>query len=132
MGGEPGRSRELATVVIEPAPASSITRERYAQLAQQAKLLSWLSLAWMTVEGAVAIGAGIVASSITLVGFRLGNEDGFQPVHEVGRLGREGDDVAGGLHRPTLSNVCSPLLAMDHRVGIGPLSRSNRNSSTAS
>ena len=35
------------------------------------KLLSWLSLAWMTVEGVVAIGAGIVAASIALVGFGL-------------------------------------------------------------
>lgn len=35
------------------------------------KLLSWLSLAWMTVEGAVAIGAGILAGSIALIGFGL-------------------------------------------------------------
>ena len=43
----------------------------YARLANRAKLLSWLSLAWMTVEGAVAIGAGAVASSIALIGFGL-------------------------------------------------------------
>ena len=35
------------------------------------RLLSWLSLGWMTIEGAVAITAGIVASSIALVGFGL-------------------------------------------------------------
>jgi divalent metal cation (Fe/Co/Zn/Cd) transporter len=35
------------------------------------KLLSWLSLAWMSVEGVVAIAAGIVASSIALIGFGL-------------------------------------------------------------
>jgi len=52
-------------------PAPAITRERYARLAGRAKLLSWLSLAWMTVEGAVAIVAGIVASSIALIGFGL-------------------------------------------------------------
>jgi divalent metal cation (Fe/Co/Zn/Cd) transporter len=34
-------------------------------------VLSWLSLAWMTIEGAVAITAGIVASSIALIGFGL-------------------------------------------------------------
>jgi divalent metal cation (Fe/Co/Zn/Cd) transporter len=50
---------------------AGITRERYAQVARRVKVLSWLSLAWMTVEGAVAIGAGIVASSIALVGFGL-------------------------------------------------------------
>jgi divalent metal cation (Fe/Co/Zn/Cd) transporter len=61
---------ELPTVQIAPA-APGITRERYAALARRVRLLSWLSLAWMTVEGAVAIGAGIVASSIALVGFGL-------------------------------------------------------------
>ena len=35
------------------------------------RLLSWLSLAWMTIEGAVALAAGIAASSIALVGFGL-------------------------------------------------------------
>ena len=35
------------------------------------KLLSWLSLGWMTVEGGVAILAGILAGSIALVGFGI-------------------------------------------------------------
>ena len=34
-------------------------------------MLSWLSLGWMTIEGAVAITAGIIASSVALVGFGL-------------------------------------------------------------
>lgn len=51
--------------------STTITRERYGELAARVKLLSWLSLAWMTVEGGVAIIAGIVASSIALVGFGL-------------------------------------------------------------
>jgi divalent metal cation (Fe/Co/Zn/Cd) transporter len=62
---------ELPTVAVAPTAARGITRKRYARLARRVKLLSWLSLAWMTVEGAVAIGAGIVASSIALVGFGL-------------------------------------------------------------
>ena len=52
-------------------PVASISRERYEQLARRVRLLSWLSLGWMTIEGAVAITAGIVASSIALVGFGL-------------------------------------------------------------
>lgn len=52
-------------------PGDVITRARYQQLAGRVKLLSWLSLAWMTVEGAVAIAAGIVAGSIALIGFGL-------------------------------------------------------------
>lgn len=43
----------------------------YEELARRVRLLSWLSLGWMTIEGAVAIVAGIVASSIALIGFGL-------------------------------------------------------------
>ncbi|MEX0972049.1 MAG: cation transporter [Solirubrobacterales bacterium] len=52
-------------------PVASISRDRYEELAQRVRLLSWLSVGWMTVEGAVAITAGILASSIALVGFGL-------------------------------------------------------------
>jgi divalent metal cation (Fe/Co/Zn/Cd) transporter len=61
---------ELQLPVL-PAAAPAITHDRYAALARRVKLLSWLSLAWMTVEGAVAIAAGVVAGSIALVGFGL-------------------------------------------------------------
>src|SRR3712207_8689479 len=43
----------------------------YTTLFRSVKLLSWLSLAWMTVEGVVAVLAGIAASSIALIGFGL-------------------------------------------------------------
>ncbi len=65
---------ELPTI---PAPApsrspvASISRDRYERLAARVRLLSWLSLGWMSIEGAVAITAGILASSIALVGFGL-------------------------------------------------------------
>jgi divalent metal cation (Fe/Co/Zn/Cd) transporter len=68
-------------------PAAAITRERYEQLAGRVKLLSWLSLAWMTVEGAVAIVAGIVAGSIALVGFGLDSAiEGFASVIIIWRF----------------------------------------------
>lgn len=41
------------------------------RLIRRAKTLSWLSLAWMTVEGAVAITAALSAGSIALLGFGL-------------------------------------------------------------
>ncbi|HZV73224.1 MAG TPA: hypothetical protein VFF79_05880 [Conexibacter sp.] len=56
---------------IATAPVATISRERCAELAARVRLLSWLSLAWMTVEGAAALAAGIAASSIALVGFGL-------------------------------------------------------------
>lgn len=40
-------------------------------LTRQAFRLEWLTVAWMMVEGAVAIGAGIVAGSLTLTAFGL-------------------------------------------------------------
>jgi divalent metal cation (Fe/Co/Zn/Cd) transporter len=35
------------------------------------KLLSWFSLAWMTLEGGIAILAGVLAGSIALIGFGI-------------------------------------------------------------
>jgi divalent metal cation (Fe/Co/Zn/Cd) transporter len=70
-----------------PAAAPTITRERYERLAGRVKLLSWLSLAWMTVEGAVAIAAGVVAGSIALVGFGLDSAiEGFASVIIIWRF----------------------------------------------
>jgi divalent metal cation (Fe/Co/Zn/Cd) transporter len=64
-----------------------ITRDRYALLARRVKLLSWLSLAWMTIEGAVAIAAGLAAGSIALVGFGLDSAiEGFASVVIVWRF----------------------------------------------
>jgi hypothetical protein len=68
-------------------PAAMITRARYEQLAGRVKLLSWLSLAWMTLEGAMAIVAGIVAGSIALVGFGLDSAiEGFASVIIIWRF----------------------------------------------
>lgn len=39
--------------------------------ARRARLLSWLSLLYMTAEGAVAIGAAVVSGSVALLGFGL-------------------------------------------------------------
>jgi divalent metal cation (Fe/Co/Zn/Cd) transporter len=64
-----------------------ITRDRYEALAGRAKLLSWLSLGWMTVEGAVAIAAGLAAGSIALVGFGLDSAiEGFASVIIIWRF----------------------------------------------
>jgi divalent metal cation (Fe/Co/Zn/Cd) transporter len=54
--------------VVEVGAAAAPERRR---LVRRAKGLSWLSLAWMTVEGAVAVTAGLVAGSVALVGFGI-------------------------------------------------------------
>src|SRR5215210_1449954 len=47
-------------------PTGTGERER---LVRRAKLLAWLGVGWHGVEAAIAVGAGIVAGSIALVGF---------------------------------------------------------------
>jgi divalent metal cation (Fe/Co/Zn/Cd) transporter len=77
-----------ALPTVAPA-APRIDRSTYERLARRARLLSWLSLAWMTVEGAVAISAGLVASSIALVGFGLDSViEGFASLVIVWRFSR--------------------------------------------
>jgi len=74
-------------LALSPPIAAAITRERYARLAGRVRWLSWLSLAWMTVEGAVAIAAGVAASSIALVGFGLDSAiEGFASVIIIWRF----------------------------------------------
>src|SRR5579863_7871396 len=46
----------------------SVERDR---LIRFAKALSWLSLAWMTVEGTVAITTALIAGSVALLGFGI-------------------------------------------------------------
>jgi len=48
-----------------------LSRAEFERLAVRARFLSWLSLAWMTAEGAVAITAGVLAGSIALIGFGI-------------------------------------------------------------
>lgn len=53
-----------------PVAADGPERER---LARRARLLSWFSLAWVTAEGVIGLGAGVAAGSIALVGWGLGS-----------------------------------------------------------
>jgi divalent metal cation (Fe/Co/Zn/Cd) transporter len=50
--------------------ALPLTPER-AALIRQAFRLEWLTIAWMVVEGVVAIGAGLAAGSLTLMAFGI-------------------------------------------------------------
>jgi hypothetical protein len=57
--------RPLIAVTAGPPPAE------WLRLARLARTLSWLTLAWMGIEGGVAIGAAIAAGSVALLGFGL-------------------------------------------------------------
>lgn len=75
---------------MQPAALPLVTSPAIAErerLIRRVKLLSWLSLAWMTVEGAVAITAGIVAGSVALVGFGIDSAiEGFASVVIIWRF----------------------------------------------
>jgi divalent metal cation (Fe/Co/Zn/Cd) transporter len=56
---------------ITHAPGTTASDGERDRLVWRAKALSWLSLAWMIVEGAVAISAALMAGSVALLGFGL-------------------------------------------------------------
>ncbi len=59
---------------LEPsAPMVDPLDRRWLEASQRVRLLSWLSLAWMTAEGVVGVLAGIGASSVALVGWGVGS-----------------------------------------------------------
>jgi divalent metal cation (Fe/Co/Zn/Cd) transporter len=63
-------SLELPTLPTQVSPRRDAG---WLRAARRARLLSWLSLAWMTVEGVVGIVAGATAGSVALVGWGLGS-----------------------------------------------------------
>ena len=77
----------MAAATAHARPVATISPERYRRLAARVKLLSWLSLGAMSVEGVVAIVAGITAGSIALVGFGLDSAiEGFASVIIIWRF----------------------------------------------
>ena len=51
--------------------AAALSPVEFAAHARRARRLSWLSLGWMTLEGAVALVDGVLAGSVDLIGFGL-------------------------------------------------------------
>ena len=62
----PSAGPALQTVTLQPRLGRSPERER---LERRARMLAWGGIAYHFVEFAIAIGAGIAASSIALIGF---------------------------------------------------------------
>jgi divalent metal cation (Fe/Co/Zn/Cd) transporter len=61
---------------VRPADRCEPTRSvagsaDWLRLARAARVLSWLTLAWMGIEGGVAIAAAVLAGSVALLGFGL-------------------------------------------------------------
>jgi len=72
---------------IEIAFPATVSPARYRDRARRVRLLSWLSLGAMSVEGIVALVAGVAAGSIALVGFGLDSAiEGFASVIIIWRF----------------------------------------------
>src|SRR4051812_26479192 len=118
-------SFELPVVERRPAPGPAITPERYHRLARRVLMLSWLSLGAMSVEGIVALVAGIAAGSIALVGFGLDSAvEGFASVIIIWRF--TGSRVMSqAAERPAQRVVAVPVFILPPHpagaAGRGPL-----------
>jgi divalent metal cation (Fe/Co/Zn/Cd) transporter len=58
----------LPVLPITTVPAGLSPSER-GRLVRRAQLLAWVGLGWHLIEAAVAIGAGVIAGSVALIGF---------------------------------------------------------------
>jgi divalent metal cation (Fe/Co/Zn/Cd) transporter len=56
-----------ACAVTVPGPVTA----EWLRLARLARMLSWLTLAWLGIEAGAAIGAAVIAGSVALLGFGL-------------------------------------------------------------
>ena len=66
----------MGTTAVAPelplaVPAPAFDEAGYRRLAARVRLLSWVRLGYMTLEGTIAIVAGVLAGSVALVGFGL-------------------------------------------------------------
>jgi divalent metal cation (Fe/Co/Zn/Cd) transporter len=59
---------ELPTLPAS-TPAATLPEDGRAALVRRARALAWLGVGWHAIEAAVAVGAGLAAGSIALIGF---------------------------------------------------------------
>lgn len=64
----------MSELLLTPAPGAATVpapSQQWLAAARRARQLSWISLVWMSLEGGLAITAGILAGSIALIGFGI-------------------------------------------------------------
>ena len=84
MSGSPA---DLPMVPAAAPRSAGISRGEWLGLARWARWLSWSSLGYMAVEGAIGVAAGVAASSIALVGFGIDSAiEGFASLVIVWRF----------------------------------------------
>jgi hypothetical protein len=105
----PALSRRAA----RPAVPGSAEWLRLARLARLARILSWATLAWMGIEGGVAIGAALAAGSVALLGFGL--DSGIEAIASVieGRRAWAGESCGCACQPGTPCATESAVIAED-------------------
>src|ERR671926_53268 len=88
-----------------------LERTTHSTLVRRVKLLSWLSLAWMTAEGAIGVTAGILANSIALIGYGLDSTiEGIASIVIIWRFtGQEPEPSWVGIGLAIVSITLMPL-----------------------
>lgn len=106
---------ELAAGHADPLPAG----DARTRLARRARVLSWLSLAYMTAEGAISLLAAALSGSVALLGFGLDSAiEGLASViviwrlTGIRRLSEEAERRAGRLVAVTFF-LLAPYIAED-------------------
>jgi divalent metal cation (Fe/Co/Zn/Cd) transporter len=61
----------MSTIEIRPRLRASLSTRERSRLERRARLLAWGGNAWHVLEFAIAVGAGVVASSPALLGFGI-------------------------------------------------------------
>jgi divalent metal cation (Fe/Co/Zn/Cd) transporter len=104
------------------AAAVSVLRADRLRAVRRARLLNRFSITWNVLEAGIALTAGLVAGSISLIGF------GLDSVVEVSasvilawRLSREGDDCTQADDRRATRAVAISFFALGAYVGIEAL-----------
>ena len=92
-------------------PRDAPPSDEWLRAAHRARLLSWISLAWMAAEGAIAIVAGVLAGSIALVAFGLDSAiEGFASLVIVWRF------TGGRIHSERAERRAQKLVAIQFFV----------------
>jgi divalent metal cation (Fe/Co/Zn/Cd) transporter len=79
----------------------------WVRAARRARRLSWISLAWMGAEGAIAIVAGVLAGSMALIGFGLDSAiEGLASLVIIWRF------TGARLHSPAAERRAQKLVAI--------------------
>jgi divalent metal cation (Fe/Co/Zn/Cd) transporter len=82
---------------VEPGHSTPLAPGNRQLLHARAVRLGWLTVSWNVIEAVVAVGAGIIAGSVALIGF--GVDSGIEVISAVGllwRLRRAGPDAEVG------------------------------------